>query len=120
MDWISGQYPECVLQVVFPLIISWQKHDCWWIREVAALACGVIHEATVTQQSDKYIDFCMRSFYDLHPYVYCVTAWTISKYSTEIISHGSNVNSIMMQVLRKSISPYFSIRESTLTALVCF
>lgn len=89
LDVLASIFAKDLLDKLFPLLKETLLNDNWLVKESGILALGAIAEGCmdgVVPHLGELIPFLLAMMFDKKPLVRSITCWTLSRYSSHIVS----------------------------------
>ncbi|CAI2335473.1 unnamed protein product [Caenorhabditis sp. 36 PRJEB53466] len=89
LDVLASIFGKDLLDKLFPLLKETLLNDNWLVKESGILALGAIAEGCmdgVVPHLGELIPFMLTMMFDKKPLVRSITCWTLSRYSSHVVS----------------------------------
>uniref|UniRef100_A0A8R1E2H0 Importin N-terminal domain-containing protein n=1 Tax=Caenorhabditis japonica TaxID=281687 RepID=A0A8R1E2H0_CAEJA len=123
LDVLASIFGKDLLDKLFPLLKETLTSDNWLVKESGILALGAIAEGCmdgVVPHLGELIPFMSVMMFDKKPLVRSITCWTISRYSSHIVSdenfREAFFKEVLANLLRCSLDSNKKVQEAACSA----
>lgn len=123
LDVLASIFGKDLLDKLFPLLKDTLMNEDWLVKESGILALGAIAEGCmdgVVPHLGELIPFMLAMMFDKKPLVRSITCWTLSRYSSHIVSdenfRASFFKDVLANLLRCSLDGNKKVQEAACSA----
>lgn len=123
LDVLASIFGKDLLDKLFPLLKDTLTNENWLVKESGILALGAIAEGCmegVVPHLGELIPFMIAMMYDKKPLVRSITCWTLSRYSSHIVSdenfRANFFKDVLANLLRCSLDNNKKVQEAACSA----
>ncbi|ULU04712.1 hypothetical protein L5515_013596 [Caenorhabditis briggsae] len=123
LDVLASIFGKDLLDKLFPLLKDTLMNDNWLVKESGILALGAIAEGCmdgVVPHLGELIPFMLAMMFDKKPLVRSITCWTLSRYSSHIVSdenfRQNFFKDVLANLLRCSLDSNKKVQEAACSA----
>lgn len=123
LDVLASIFGKDLLDKLFPLLKDTLMNENWLVKESGILALGAIAEGCmegVVPHLGELIPFMLAMMFDKKPLVRSITCWTLSRYSSHIVSdenfRQSFFKDVLANLLRCSLDSNKKVQEAACSA----